>query len=135
MGNMIGPAGTSCAIAYIMYIWYRPIMGEYGMTGQYHLCDHIHYVYLVPADHGEYDRTSQYQLCDCIHYVYLVPADHGGIWYDRPVPFVRSHPSRISVTGRSWGIWYDWPVPVVRSHTLCIFGTGRSWGIWYDQPV
>src|SRR5260221_412200 len=28
MGNMVGPAGTSCAITFIMYIWYRPIMGN-----------------------------------------------------------------------------------------------------------
>src|SRR5260221_14719801 len=79
MGKMVGPASTICAITYITYIWYQPIMGN--MVG--------------PAD----------TICAITYIRYIWYGPIRGIWKDRPGPFVGSHKSRISGTGRSWGIW------------------------------
>src|SRR5260221_5406396 len=89
---MIGPAGTISAIASIMYIWYRPIMGNM----------------VRPAG----------TICAITYITYCISGTgrSWGIWYDRPVPFVQSHTSRISGNGRSLGIWYDQLVPFVQSH-------------------
>src|SRR5260221_7604941 len=51
------------------------------------------------------------------------------------VTIFRTTSSRISGPGRSWGIWYNRPVPAVRSYTSRISGTSQSWGIWYNRLV
>ncbi len=46
IGNMVGLAGTICAITNIMYIWYQPIMGKMvGLAGTISVITYIMYIW------------------------------------------------------------------------------------------
>src|SRR5882762_11161968 len=44
-------------------------------TSQYHKCDHLYYVDVVPADHSKY-VVGRYHMCGHLYYMDVVLANH-----------------------------------------------------------
>src|SRR5712671_4070232 len=59
-------AGTTCATTYMLR--------RHG-TSQYHKCDHLYYVDVVPADHSKY-VVGRYHMCGHLYYMDVVLANH-----------------------------------------------------------
>ena len=55
-------ASAKSITTHSMHLWHQSTMQD-GDIDQYHFCDHIYYVHLVPADHSIDGAISPYRLC------------------------------------------------------------------------